>query len=85
MLSYIRLTKEDDCSSPSVGITNLYDSISSLGDGNYLKSEDVKSMLLCPKLADDYYKYMNEFVPNYELNPRRCHFIMEQASIFHGL
>ncbi|CAH1433318.1 unnamed protein product [Lactuca virosa] len=50
--TYIRLMKEK--SSP-LGIYNLYNSIACLADGKYLKSEDLKTKLLCPERAIDYF------------------------------
>ncbi|KAI3750869.1 hypothetical protein L2E82_21746 [Cichorium intybus] len=41
--------------SSQLGITNLYNSISCLGDGSYFKSNQVKTMLLCSKSALTYY------------------------------
>ncbi|KAI3677633.1 hypothetical protein L6452_36899 [Arctium lappa] len=63
-LGTVKLTMDN--SSP-VAISNLYDSITSLGDGNYLKSEDVKTMLLYPKLAANY-QCGTEFWSIYELS-----------------
>ncbi|KAI3750874.1 hypothetical protein L2E82_21751 [Cichorium intybus] len=71
----IHLTK--DGSSPS-GISNLHNSISSLGDGKYLKSHDVKTMLLYPKVAHQYHR-VTDFLPIYEENTRPGHFHKEQA------
>ncbi|KAL4557861.1 hypothetical protein LXL04_036055 [Taraxacum kok-saghyz] len=73
--TFVRLTKGD--SSP-MGIINLYDSISNLGDGNYLKSEDVKTVLLSPKLSD-MYQIVTELLPIYEENIGRGQFLKEQA------
>ncbi|KAI3679632.1 hypothetical protein L2E82_51172 [Cichorium intybus] len=46
--SFFCLTKDD---STPLALTNLYNSISCLGERKYLRSEDVKNMLLCPKVA----------------------------------
>ncbi|KAI3507333.1 hypothetical protein L1887_22303 [Cichorium endivia] len=73
--TFVRLTKDN--SSP-VGIINLYDSISCLGDGNHLKSEAVKTMLLCPKLATEYLR-VTELLPIYEGNTAPGRFLKEQA------
>nr|KAJ0188372.1 hypothetical protein LSAT_V11C900469100 [Lactuca sativa] len=75
--AYERLTKDNNSS--SVGISNLYKSISSLGDGKYLKSEDVKNMLLRPKLAPNYLRVTN-FLPIYEVDTRPGRFLKEQAT-----
>lgn len=70
------LTKDN--SSP-MGIDNLYDSISSLANGKYLKSEDVKTMLVCPKLAANYLR-VTEFLPIYDVNTSPGHFLKEQTT-----
>ncbi|CAI9301553.1 unnamed protein product [Lactuca saligna] len=81
--SFVRLTKEiDDDSSPvQVGIINLYKSISCLADENHLESEDVKAMLLCPKIANSY-RRVTEFLPIYDVNKGAGHFLKEHARIF---
>lgn len=71
-----RLTMEN---SSSMGIDNLYNSISSLGDGKYLKSEDVKTMLLSPKLAANYLR-VTDFLPIYDVNTSPGHFLKERAT-----
>ncbi|KAI3677637.1 hypothetical protein L6452_36903 [Arctium lappa] len=68
-----RLTKDN--SSP-MGIDNLYASISRLGDGKYLKSDDVKTMLLCPKLAANYLR-VTDFLPVYDVNTSSGQFLKE--------
>ncbi|GJX76708.1 hypothetical protein Tco_0323519 [Tanacetum coccineum] len=70
------LTK--DTSSP-VGINNLYKSISTLGDENYLKSDDIKNMLLSPKLAAIYF-HATDLLPIYEKGITRGSFLKEQAA-----
>jgi len=74
--AYEHLTKEQ---SSSVAISNLYNSISCLGDGKYLKSEDVKTILLRPKLAANYLRVTN-FLPIYEVDTRVGRFLKEQAT-----
>nr|KAJ0185332.1 hypothetical protein LSAT_V11C900469190 [Lactuca sativa] len=76
--AYELLTK-DIASSPILGISNLYNSISSLGERKFLKSEDVKSMLLCPKLATNYL-CVTDLLPIYEDNIRPGRFLKEQAT-----
>lgn len=76
--AYELLTK-DIASSPILGISNLYNSISSLGERKFLKSEDVKSMLLCPKLATNYL-CVTDLFPIYEDNIRPGRFLKEQAT-----
>nr|KAJ0184994.1 hypothetical protein LSAT_V11C900469160 [Lactuca sativa] len=76
--AYELLTK-DIYSSPILGISNLYNSISSLGERKFLKSEDVKSMLLCPKLATNYL-CVTDLFPIYEDNIRPGRFLKEQAT-----
>ncbi|MFS7976849.1 hypothetical protein Hanom_Chr10g00897171 [Helianthus anomalus] len=71
-----RLTMDN--SSPT-GIDTLYNSISSLGDGNYLKSEEIKNMLLSPKLASSYL-HVTDLMPIYEGTTRKGSFLKEQAS-----
>ncbi|KAL4557355.1 hypothetical protein LXL04_035531 [Taraxacum kok-saghyz] len=71
----IHLIKDD--SSPS-GITNLYNSVSLLGDGKYLNSENVKTMLLCPKVSDDFLR-VTDLLPVYEVNKRAGHFLKEKV------
>ncbi|KVG91777.1 Protein of unknown function DUF674, partial [Cynara cardunculus var. scolymus] len=71
-----RLTKDN--SSP-MGIDNLYNSISSFGDRKYLKSEDVTTMLLCPKLAANYLR-VTDFLPIYDVNTSKGHFLKEQTT-----
>ncbi|KAI3750520.1 hypothetical protein L2E82_21160 [Cichorium intybus] len=74
--AYERLTKDH---SSSVGITNLYNSISRLGDEKYLKTEDVKTMLLRPKLAANYLRVTN-LLPIYEVDTRPGSFLKEQST-----
>ncbi|KAI3750872.1 hypothetical protein L2E82_21749 [Cichorium intybus] len=71
----IHLTKDD--SSPS-GISNLYNSISSLGDEKCLKSKDIKTMLLYPKVAPRY-RRVTDFLPIYKENTRPGLFLKEKA------
>ncbi|KAI3750870.1 hypothetical protein L2E82_21747 [Cichorium intybus] len=73
--SSIRLTNDGSSSS---GIRNLYNSISCLGDGNYLKSKEVKTMLLSPKAAVNI--RATDFLPIYEVNARSDHFLKEHAT-----
>ncbi|PWA79502.1 hypothetical protein CTI12_AA205300 [Artemisia annua] len=70
------LTK--DTSSP-VAINNLYKSISALGDENYLKSDDIKNMLLSPKLASIYF-HATDLLPIYEKGITQGSFLKEQAT-----
>ncbi|XP_024982254.1 uncharacterized protein LOC112518700 [Cynara cardunculus var. scolymus] len=67
-----------DNSSP-LAINNLFGSITRLGDGEYLKSEDVKTMLLSPKVAPNYQR-VTELLPIYD--PRVCsgHFLKKHAT-----
>lgn len=65
--------------SSSVGIDNVYNSISSLGDGKYLKSDEIKAMLLSPKLAANYLR-VTELLPIYEKNLSSGSFLKEQAT-----
>ncbi|CAH1445952.1 unnamed protein product [Lactuca virosa] len=77
--AYERITK-DIGSSPLMGTSNLYNSISSLGE--YLTSEDVKTMLLCPNIAESYV-CVTDLLPIYEVNKRQGSFLnKEQATIF---
>ncbi|KAJ0743225.1 hypothetical protein HanPI659440_Chr10g0373371 [Helianthus annuus] len=71
-----RLTMDN--SSPT-GIDTLYNSISSLGDGNYLKSEEIKNMLLSPKLASNYLR-VTDLMPIYEETTRQGSFLKEEAT-----
>ncbi|CAH1447676.1 unnamed protein product [Lactuca virosa] len=75
--AYEHLTK--DMSSSPVGISNLYKSISSLGVRKYLKSEDVKTILLCSKVAVNYY-CVTDLLPIYEVNTQPGRFLKEQAT-----
>ncbi|KAI3750867.1 hypothetical protein L2E82_21744 [Cichorium intybus] len=74
--TFLRLTKDG---LSQLGISNLYNSISSLGDGNYFESGDVRTMLLCPKLDCLYYR-VTDFLPIYEVNKSRCQFLKGQAT-----
>uniref|UniRef100_A0A251TJL5 Uncharacterized protein n=1 Tax=Helianthus annuus TaxID=4232 RepID=A0A251TJL5_HELAN len=71
-----RLTMDN--SSPT-GIDTLYNSISSLGDGNYLKSEEIKNMLLSPKLASSYLR-VTDLMPIYEQTTSKGSFLKEQST-----
>ncbi|KAK1412423.1 hypothetical protein QVD17_33668 [Tagetes erecta] len=71
-----RLTKDN---SPLTGIDNVYNSISSLGDRDYLKSEEIKSTLLCPKLASNYLR-VTDLLPIYEKDKNPGSFLKEQAT-----
>ncbi|MFS7976844.1 hypothetical protein Hanom_Chr10g00897121 [Helianthus anomalus] len=71
-----RLTMDN--SSPT-GIDTLYNSISSLGDENYLKSEEIKSMLLSPKLASNYLR-VTDLMPIYEQTTRKGSFLKEKST-----
>ncbi|PWA79500.1 hypothetical protein CTI12_AA205280 [Artemisia annua] len=73
----IRLTRDN--LSPVVGMHNVYNSILILGDGNYLKSDDIKYMLLRPKLAS-IYNHATDFLPIYEQGKTRSSFLKEQAT-----
>ncbi|KAD6120343.1 hypothetical protein R6Q59_026372 [Mikania micrantha] len=73
-----RLTMNN--SSSPTGIDNMYNSIfSSLGDGKYLKSEEIKNMLLCPKLASNYLR-VTDLLPIYENNINPGSFLKEQET-----
>ncbi|XP_076912309.1 uncharacterized protein LOC143570572 isoform X3 [Bidens hawaiensis] len=65
--------------SSSTGIDNMYNSISSLGDGNYLKSEEIKSLLLCPKLASNYLR-VTDLLPVYDKDTKQGNFLKAQAT-----
>lgn len=65
--------------SSSLGIDNVYNSISSFGDGNYLKSEEIKTMLLRPKLAANYLR-VTDLLPIYEKNINSGRFLKEDAT-----
>ncbi|XP_071715384.1 uncharacterized protein [Rutidosis leptorrhynchoides] len=65
--------------SSSLGIDNVYNSISSLGDRKYLKSEEMKTLLLIPKLAANYLR-VTELLPIYEKNISSGRFLKEQAT-----
>ncbi|KAI7750700.1 hypothetical protein M8C21_013002 [Ambrosia artemisiifolia] len=68
-----------DASSPT-GIDNVYDCISTtLGDGNYLKSDEIKHMLLCPKLASNYLR-VTDLLPIYEQRTNYGSFLKEQGT-----
>ncbi|GJW29999.1 hypothetical protein Tco_0046874 [Tanacetum coccineum] len=56
------LTKD---TSSLMAINNLCKSISTLGDKNYLKSDDIKNMFLSPKLAS-IYCHATDLLPLYE-------------------
>ncbi|KAK9073049.1 hypothetical protein SSX86_007371 [Deinandra increscens subsp. villosa] len=71
-----RLTTDN--SSPT-GIDNMYNSISSLGDGKYLKSEEIKNMLLCPKLASNYLR-VTDLLPIYDKSTNQGCFLKEQGT-----
>ncbi|KAI3677634.1 hypothetical protein L6452_36900 [Arctium lappa] len=71
-----RLTMDN---SSSMALNNLYNSITSLGDENYLESEDIKTMLLYPKLAANYQR-VTDFLPIYELSTIPGRFLKEQAT-----
>ncbi|PWA45284.1 hypothetical protein CTI12_AA515030 [Artemisia annua] len=71
-----RLTMDN---SSSMGINNLYNSISSLGDGKYLKSEEIKAMLLSPKLAANYLR-VTDLLPIYDKSIGQGSFLKEQAT-----
>ncbi|GJW29998.1 hypothetical protein Tco_0046873 [Tanacetum coccineum] len=62
-----------------VAINNLYKSISTLGDENYLKSDDIKNMLLSPKLASIYI-HVTDLLPIYEKGITQGSFLKEQAT-----
>ncbi|GKB73150.1 hypothetical protein Tco_0934562 [Tanacetum coccineum] len=72
----IRLTRDN--LSPVVGMHNVYNSILILGDGNYLKSEEVKNLLLDPKLACNY-QNVTDLLHIYEDTRNRGSFLKEQA------
>ncbi|XP_076912307.1 uncharacterized protein LOC143570572 isoform X1 [Bidens hawaiensis] len=65
--------------SPPRGIDNLYNSISSLGVENYLKSEEIKNLLLCPKLASNYFR-VTDLLPVYEKDASPGSFLKAQAT-----
>ncbi|XP_076890946.1 uncharacterized protein LOC143542183 [Bidens hawaiensis] len=65
--------------SSSMGIDNMYNSISSLGDGNYLKSEEIKSLLLCPKLASNYLR-VTDLLPVYDKDTKPGRFLKARAT-----
>ncbi|KAI3805767.1 hypothetical protein L1987_21653 [Smallanthus sonchifolius] len=71
-----RLTMDN---SSTTGIDNMYNSIPSLGDGKYLKSDEVKSMLLCPKLASNYLR-VTDLLPVYDKSISQGSFLKEQAT-----
>nr|XP_043638483.1 uncharacterized protein LOC122609508 [Erigeron canadensis] len=63
----------------TLGIDNVYNSISRLGDAGYLKSEDVKIMLLDPKVSSSY-RRVTDFLPIYERDTCRGHFLKKEES-----
>ncbi|PWA45283.1 hypothetical protein CTI12_AA515020 [Artemisia annua] len=65
--------------SSSMGINNLYNSISSLGDGKYLKSEEIKAMLLSPKLSANYHR-VTDLLPIYDKSKVQGSFLKEKAT-----
>ncbi|KAI3679630.1 hypothetical protein L2E82_51170 [Cichorium intybus] len=75
--AFLCLTKDD---SSSLGITNLYNSISCLGDGKYFRSEDVKNMLLCPKVEGTYYPCVADFLRIYGPNSWPVFFLKEPVT-----
>nr|GFA54128.1 hypothetical protein [Tanacetum cinerariifolium] len=72
----IRLTSDN--LSPTC-IHNVYNSILSISDGNYLKSEGVKDKLLDPKLAFNYC-CVTDLLPIYEKIRIRGSFLKDQAT-----
>ncbi|KAI3677638.1 hypothetical protein L6452_36904 [Arctium lappa] len=67
-----------DNSSPA-GIHNLLNSVLSLGEGKYLKSEDVESILLGPKLVLSDLHVINSPLTS-DVNIRSVGFLKEQAT-----
>ncbi|XP_076890932.1 uncharacterized protein LOC143542158 [Bidens hawaiensis] len=65
--------------SPPTGIDNLYNSISCLGVEKYLKSEEIKNLLLCPKLASPYF-HVTDLLPVYEKNRKQGSFLKAQTT-----
>ncbi|GJV68976.1 hypothetical protein Tco_1484485 [Tanacetum coccineum] len=70
------LTKD---TSSLMAINNLCKSISTLGDKNYLKSDDIKNMFLSPKLAS-IYCHATDLLPLYEKGITQGSFLKEQAT-----
>ncbi|KAJ0520810.1 hypothetical protein HanIR_Chr10g0463511 [Helianthus annuus] len=61
------------------GIDNMYNSVSSLGDRKCLKSDEIKNMLLCPKLASNYLR-VTDLLPIYEKTINQGNFLKAQAN-----
>lgn len=65
----------------SVGIDNVYNSISSLGYGNYLKYEDYKTMLLVTKVASCYGKVTGHLNPTSLLKKQASFVVSDDLKI----
>ncbi|XP_076890931.1 uncharacterized protein LOC143542156 [Bidens hawaiensis] len=65
--------------SPPTSTDNMYNSISNLGVEKYFKSEEIKSLLLCPKLASKYCR-VTDLLPIYEKDRSKGSFLKAQAT-----
>ncbi|KAI3679633.1 hypothetical protein L2E82_51173 [Cichorium intybus] len=74
--AFLHLTKDD---SSQLALTNLYNSISCLRDGKYLKSEHANSELLCPKVNTSYPR-VTDLLPIYALRGYTSRFLKEPAT-----
>ncbi|GKA95824.1 hypothetical protein Tco_0817919 [Tanacetum coccineum] len=64
---------------PSLGIDNLYKSVSNFGAEKCLKSKAIKTALLSPKIASNYYR-VTEYLPLYRSNTYIGRFIKGKAT-----
>lgn len=83
-----RLTMASSSSDCSAAIHNLCNSISNLGDENYLKSKAIKERLLKPKLASCYLKatdclpiYRDNTVPGSSLKEKASFIVSDNLQI----